>query len=167
MDDQGGYPEDSETHLKIFIGADHRGFELKNKIAVLLSTQNYEVVDVGTFAAQPPCDYPKISYEVARRVAETKNARGILVCMTGIGHSIAANKVPGAYVALCYNKKAALLSREHNNANILVLGVKFVSSKKMLEIIDVWLKTEFAGGRHLRRVRQIKQIENKFMKKIS
>ena len=72
MDDQGGYPEDSETHLKIFIGADHRGFELKNKIAALLSIQNYEVVDVGTFEAQPPCDYPKISYEVAHRVAETK-----------------------------------------------------------------------------------------------
>ena len=144
---------------KIFIGADHRGFALKNKIAGLLSKQDFEVVDVGTFQAEPPCDYPKISYKIARRVAETKNARGILVCMTGIGHTIAANKVPGAYAALCYNKEAALLSREHNNANILVLGAKFVSPPKMLSIIDIWLKTEFAGGRHLRRVNQIKKIE--------
>ncbi len=152
--------------MKIFIGADHRGFALKNEITSLLLKQGFEVVDVGAFQAQPPCDYPKISYDVARRVAQTKNTRGMLVCMTGIGHTIAANKVPGAYAALCYNKEAALLSREHNNANILVLGAKFVSLRQMFSIIDVWLKTEFAGGRHLRRVRQIKQIENKFIKKI-
>ena len=152
------------TRIKIFIGADHRGFELKNKIASILSKKNFEVVDVGTFQPDPPCDYPKISYEAARRVAKTKNARGILVCMTGIGHTIAANKVPGAYAALCYNKEAALLSREHNNANILVLGAKFVSTKQMLSIIDVWLKAEFTGGRHLRRVNQIKQIEKEFCK---
>ena len=152
---------------KIFIGADHRGFELKNKIKSILSKQNFEIIDVGTFQSDPPCDYPKISYEVACRVAKTKNARGILVCMTGIGHAIAANKVPGAYAALCYNKEAALLSREHNNANILVLGAKFVSTKQMLSIIDVWLKAEFTGGRHLRRVNQIKQIEKKVCPAIS
>ena len=150
--------------MKIFIGADHRGFELKNKIKHILSKQGREVVDVGALQAKPPCDYPKISYDVARRVAQTKNARGILVCLTGIGHTIAANKVPGAYAALCYNKEAAMLSREHNNANILVLGAKFVSSRQILAIIDIWLKTEFAGGRHLRRVKQIKQIEREFYK---
>ena len=148
------------THsTKIFIGADHRGFELKNKIKNLLFKKGYDVEDVGAFSLKPPCDYPKISYEVAHRVAGKKDSRGILVCMTGIGPTIAANKVPGAYAALCYNREAALLSREHNNANILVLGAKFVSPRAMLLIIDVWLKTKFAGGRHLRRVRQIKAIE--------
>ncbi len=147
--------------MKIFIGADHRGFELKSKIKNILLKKGYDVEDVGTFDFAPPCDYPKISYEVARRVAQKKDSRGILVCMTGIGHAIAANKVPGAYAALCYNKKAALFSRKHNNANILVLGAKFVSPWEMFSIIDVWLRTKFAGGRHLRRVRQIKQIEKK------
>lgn len=150
--------------MKIFIGADHRGFELKNKIKNILVQRGYDVEDVGTYRQEPPCDYPKISYDVARRVTQEKNARGILVCMTGLGHSIAANKVPGAYAALCYNKEAALLSREHNNANILVLAAKFVSPRQMLPVIDVWLKTKFAGGRHLRRVKQIKQIEKEACK---
>lgn len=149
--------------MKIFIGADHRGFTLKNKIKELLFKKGYEVEDVGTFHLEPPCDYPKISYEIARRVAQKRGSRGILICMTGIGHTIAANKVPGAYAALCYNKEAALLSREHNDANILVLGAKFVSPREMLSIIDGWLTRKFAGGRHLRRVRQIKQIEKKYV----
>ena len=153
--------------MKIFIGADHRGFELKNKIKNLLSKRGYDVEDVGTFSLEPPCDYPKISYDVARRVAGKKDSRGILVCMTGIGPTIVANKAPGAYAALCYSKQAALLSREHNDANILVLGAKFVSPRKMLSIIDVWLTTRFAGGRHLRRVRQIKAIEKEMCKKSS
>ena len=151
--------------MKIFIGADHRGFGLKSKIKSILLKRGYDVQDVGTFGSVPVCDYPKISYEVARRVAQTKDSRGILVCMTGIGHAIAANKVKGAYAALCYNKKAALLSRQHNNANILVLGAKFVSPRQMLSTIDVWLRTKFSGGRHLRRVRQIKQIEREVCKK--
>ena len=153
--------------MKIFIGADHRGFELKNKIKNLLFKKGYDVEDVGTFSAESPCDYPKISYDVARRVAGKKDSRGILVCMTGIGPTIVANKAPGASAALCYNKQAAQLSREHNDANILVLGAKFVSPRKMLSIIDVWLTTKFAGGRHLRRVRQIKAIEKEMCKKSS
>ena len=147
--------------MKIFIGADHRGYNLKKKIIALLENSGYQVVDVGSFEAQAPCDYPRISYEVASRVSHSKGSRGILVCMTGIGHTIAANKVPGAYAALCYSKKAALLSRQHNDANILVLGAKFVPPEKMPEIIKAWLTTEFEGGRHLRRVRQIKEIERK------
>ena len=85
--------------------------------------------------------------------------------MTGIGHSIAANKVPGVYAALCYNKEAAALSRQHNNSNVLVLGAKFVSEKEMFEIIKIWLAEPFEGGRHLRRVNQIKAIELEFLKK--
>jgi RpiB/LacA/LacB family sugar-phosphate isomerase len=151
--------------LTIFIGADHRGFEIKAKIIAFLRAQGHETVDVGTYAPEPMCDYPRLSLEVASSVARHKSARGILVCMTGIGHSIAANKVPGAYAALCYNKEAAELSRQHNNSNILVIGSKFVAEKAMREIIAVWLTTAFEGGRHLRRVKQIKSIEKQFLRK--
>ena len=148
--------------MKVYIGADHRGFELKKKTIKMLRGLKYQVIDVGTFAAEPPCDYPVISRLVAQKVAQTKNSRGILVCMTGIGHSIAANKVRGAYAALCYNKAAALLSRQHNNSNILVLGAKFVAPRLMPSIIKVWLKEPFEGGRHLRRVNQIRKIEREY-----
>ncbi|MEI6437509.1 MAG: ribose 5-phosphate isomerase B [Candidatus Omnitrophota bacterium] len=150
--------------LTVFIGADHRGFALKGKVIALLRSRGHETVDVGTYEPEPPCDYPKLSLEVATNVARHKNSRGILVCMTGIGHSIAANKVPGAYAALCYNKEAAALSRQHNNSNILVLGSKFVTEKMMFVIIETWLNAEFEGGRHLRRVKQIKAIEKQFLK---
>ncbi len=150
--------------LTVFIGADHRGFALKGKVVAFLRGAGHEVVDVGTYEPEPPCDYPKLSLAVAANVVKHKNSRGILVCMTGIGHSIAANKVPGAYAALCYNREAAELSRQHNNANVLVLGSRFVGEKAMLEIIKVWLSTEFEGGRHLRRVRQIRAIEKQFSK---
>ena len=126
--------------------------------------QGHEVLDVGTKSAGEPCDYPKFSYEVATRVAQDPTARGVLVCMTGIGHSIAANKVPGAYAALCYNKEAAALSRQHNNSNILVLGSKFIPEGDLLEIISVWMSSEFEGGRHERRFQQIKAMEREFSK---
>ena len=148
--------------MTVFIGADHRGVAVKAKIVAFLRQEGYETVDVGAYEPEPPCDYPKLALEVATNVARHRNARGILVCMSGIGHSIAANKVPGAYAALCYNLEAAQLSRQHNNANILVLGSKFTDEKTMLKIIPVWLVTEFEGGRHLRRVKQIKAIETTF-----
>ncbi len=152
--------------MKIFIGADHRGFELKGQVKLFLEKHGFKVMDMGTTQPESPCDYPEIAYKVASAVAKTKDSRGILVCMTGIGHSIAANKIPGAYAALCYNKEAARLSREHNNSNILVLGSKFVSKRTMFSIIDVWLKTAFEGGRHSRRVKQIKEIEKQVFKKV-
>ncbi|MEI7999142.1 MAG: ribose 5-phosphate isomerase B [Candidatus Omnitrophota bacterium] len=150
--------------MKIFIGADHRGFELKQEVGAFLKAQGYEVIDVGVHVANVNCDYPQISYDVATQVAKDPVAKGILLCMTGIGHSITANKVPGAYAALCYNKEAAALSRQHNDANILVIGSKFVDGKDLLEIIGVWLSTNFEGGRHQRRVDQIKTIEQEFLK---
>ena len=153
----------AKSHSPVFIGADHRGFALKAQIIAFLKELGHEVIDAGAYDVQP-CDYPLIAYEVAAQVARLKNGRGILVCMSGIGHSIAANKVPGAYAALCYNKEAAMLSRQHNNANILVLGAKFVSRREMFAIIRVWLSTEFEGGRHLRRTRQIKMMEKKLFK---
>jgi RpiB/LacA/LacB family sugar-phosphate isomerase len=153
----------AKQRYTIFIGADHRGFELKGRIIASIKKLGHEVVDAGSYDPAP-CDYPAISYDVATNVVKMKNARGILLCLTGIGHSIAANKVPGAYAALCYNKEAAILSRQHNNANILVLGANFVPEKKMLELIAAWLSTEFEGGRHLRRLKQIKAIEKKLFK---
>lgn len=145
--------------MKIFIGADHRGFELKSRIIQFLKSSGHVVVDVGSYEAGVVCDYPPISRDVATRVAKTKGSRGILACMTGIGHSIAANKVVGSYAALCYTKEAAILARQHNNANVLVLGAKFVNLDELEEIITLWLNTEFDGGRHLRRFKQIKAIE--------
>jgi RpiB/LacA/LacB family sugar-phosphate isomerase len=151
--------------MKIFLGADHRGFRLKNAIKKQLEDLGFAVVDLGAHDDKQPCDYPQISYAVAMHVAKEKNAVGILACLTGIGHTIAANKVTGAYAALCYNRKAAVLSREHNNSNILVLSAQFIPKKEMPGIIRAWLKTRFQGGRHLRRFRQIQQIERKFLSK--
>src|ERR1043165_9551426 len=125
--------------MKVYICADHRGFALKNKVLISLKNNGHEVIDVGTHQEEESCDYPQFSHEVATAVAKNSDSRGILLCMTGIGHSIAANKIPGAYAALVYNKEAAALSRQHNNSNILVLGAKFTDEAAMLEIINIWL----------------------------
>lgn len=145
--------------MKVFIGADHRGAALKEKIGKLLCRQGYHVTDLGVDTQSQSCDYPKIAYKVAVRVARTRNSRGILVCMSGIGQAIAANKVPGAYAALCYNPQAVELSRRHNNANVLVLSAKFVRSSQLAPLIKTWMKAPFERGRHLRRFLQIKRIE--------
>jgi RpiB/LacA/LacB family sugar-phosphate isomerase len=150
--------------MKIFVGADHRGFQLKKKIDDILKGLGHEVVDLGTHQEGVDCDYPQIAYKVAVEVVRNPGSRGILLCMTGIGHSIAANKVPGIYAALVYNKQAAALSRQHNDSNVLVLGSKYVDTAEMSEIIKIWLLTEFEGGRHLRRKEQIQKIEREFLK---
>jgi RpiB/LacA/LacB family sugar-phosphate isomerase len=150
--------------MKIFIGADHRGFQLKKRIDDVLKGLGHEVVDMGTQTEDIACDYPQIAYKVAMEVVHNPGSRGILLCMTGIGHSIAANKVPGIYAALVYNKEVSALSRQHNDSNVLVLGSKFVDEANMLEIIKIWLSTEFEGGRHLRRKEQIQNIERNFSK---
>jgi ribose 5-phosphate isomerase B len=145
--------------MKIYIGADHRGYHFKKKIQKILKDQGYDVLDVGTFDSTESCDYPHIAYKVASKVAQLRTSRGILVCMSGIGQAVAANKVRGAYAALCYNAASAALSRKHNNANILVLGAKFVKMKDLEKILKIWLSTKFEGGRHQRRVNQIRSIE--------
>jgi len=145
--------------MKIFIGADHRGVNYKSRIVKILSEFGRDVVDCGAFDEEKSCDYPKVAYKVSTNVVKTKDARGILVCMSGIGQTMAANKVSGAYAALCYNTQAAKLSRLHNNANILVLSSKFTKMKDLKNILKVWLETAFEGGRHQRRVNQIKMIE--------
>lgn len=151
--------ENMNKKLKIFIGADHRGVDFKSKIAAILKQLGYRVMDMGTNDPVESCDYPRVAYKVGKAVAKNNNYRGVLVCMSGIGQAIAANKVKGAYAALCYNAEAAMLSRRHNNANILVLSSKFIKPKSLKTILSVWLETEFEGGRHLRRVTQIKNIE--------
>ena len=145
--------------MKVFIGADHRGVKFKEKIKGILAKLKVDTEDMGAFDETQSCDYPKVSYKVARKVVTTREGRGILLCMSGIGQSIAANKVPGALAALCYNVTSAKLSRQHNNANILVLGAKFVKQKDLTRLIRTWLTTEFERGRHERRVNQIRQIE--------
>lgn len=149
---------------KIYIGADHRGFPFKDKIVKLLGLRGYIVEDMGTSDETQACDYPRVAQKVAKAVAKTRSSRGILVCMSGIGQTIAANKVRGAYAALCYNAEAAALSRQHNNANILVLGAKFVKEKEIPKILDAWLTAEFEGGRHHRRFKQIRKIEKGSLK---
>lgn len=145
---------------KIIIGSDHGGFRLKEKLKAFLQAKGYRVVDAGCFNPEP-CDYPRSAYEVSRRVAKGEFTRGILICKSGIGNSIAANKLKGVRAALCYNLKAAGLSRRHNDANILVLGAMFVNAALAKRMAGLWLKTGFEGGRHLRRVNQIKEIEAK------
>ena len=150
--------------MKIFVGADHRGFQLKKKVDDLLKSLGHEVVDMGTDTEDVPCDYPLIAYKVAVAIRNSPGSRGVLLCMSGIGHSIAANKVPGIYAALVYNKEAAALSRQHNDSNVLVLGTKYMDEADMNEIIKVWLSTDFEGGRHLRRKEQTQDIEKEFSK---
>jgi ribose 5-phosphate isomerase B len=144
--------------MKIAIGSDHGGFALKERIVKFLKGKKYKMMDFGTDSLES-CDYPLIAYDVARAVAAKKADRGILICKTGIGNSIAANKVKGIRAALCYNIKAAELSRRHNDSNVLVLGALFTDAKNTEKIIRVWLKTKFEGGRHQRRVKQIERIE--------
>ena len=145
---------------KIIVGSDHAGFKLKENLKPYLLKLGYKVNDVGTYSAQR-CDYPHIAYNLAKQVFSGKYDRGILICNTGIGNSIVANRLPGIRAALCYNIKAAKLSRQHNDSNVLVLGAAFVSAALAKRIVRVWLMTEFTGGRHRRRLNQIRTIEEK------
>lgn len=150
--------------MKVYIGADHRGVEYKSRVKKILESLPVSVVDLGSFDPDVACDYPEIGYEVAVKTVRSSQNRGILLCMSGIGQSIVANKVRGARAALCYNAEAARLSRLHNNANILVLSGKFTKPSELREIVKVWLETPFEGGRHRRRLEQIRKIELETMK---
>lgn len=142
--------------VKIAIGSDHGGFELKAKIAEYLKSKGIKIKDFGTFKNES-CDYPVFAKEVALEVANGSFNKGILICGTGIGVSIVANKVKGIRAALCFDTFCAKMSREHNNANILCLGQRVLSQDLALEIVDIWLKTDFEGGRHQRRVDLIEE----------
>lgn len=140
--------------LKIAIGSDHGGFKLKEKIIEYLRGLNLEFKDFGSFDEES-CNYPVIAKKVANEVAAGNFDRGILVCGTGIGMSIVANKIKGIRAALCSDTFSAKATRGHNNANVLCLGQRVIGDGLALDIVDVWLKTEFEGGRHKTRVDMI------------
>ena len=142
----------------ILIAADHAGFALKEKLKIFLRTKGFAVDDLGTHSPER-CDYPQFAARLARAVSQKNAQRGILICKTGIGTSIVANRFPGVRASLCYNVRAARLTREHNDSNVLVLGSGFVTGEQAKRITAVWLAAGFAGGRHARRLRQIKTIE--------
>ena len=137
--------------LKVAIGSDHGGFRYKEQIIEYLKSRNIPYFDVGTHTPEA-CDYPVIARKVAELVISGQANRGILVCGTGIGMSIAANKVKGIRAALCGDTYSARVSRAHNNANILCIGERVIGEHLALDIVDIWLKTGFEGGRHKRRV---------------
>lgn len=149
--------------MKIAIGCDHGGFQLKGEIISYLKEEGYEVQDFGTYSEES-CDYPDYAVKVAESVAAKENELGIIICGTGIGVSIVANKVPGIRAALCSDTFSAHATRQHNNANILTMGQRVVGPGLALDIVKTFLTSEFEGGRHERRIEKIKQIEEKYNK---
>jgi len=143
---------------KVAIASDHRGVEWKSFLAEILIQEGYEPVDCGPFSEES-CDYPDFIFQAAEKLAKGECVRAIGICHSGIGSSIAANKVKGVRAALCLCKETAGLSREHNNANMLILGSGFTEKKDLPELVKTWLLTEFQGGRHERRVDKISRYE--------
>ena len=146
--------------MRIAVGSDHRGFTVKSKIIDLLKRLNQEVVDVGTNSGES-VDYPDVALLVAQQVSEHTVDRGILICGTGIGMAIAANKVSGVRAAPCHDDLTAEMSRRHNDLNVLCLSADMLGEKLIDRMIEIWLKTEFEGGRHARRVEKISDLESR------
>ena len=148
----------------VVIGTDHGGFELKEKIKKTLKRMCYKIDDAGACSPEAS-DYPIHGFDAAKKVSDGRAQRGIVICKSGIGMAIVANKLPGVRAGVCNSIADALSARQHNDTNVLVLAANKVSSKKALDITKVWLKTEALKGRHSRRVRQIKAFEKKVFKK--
>ena len=144
--------------MRIVIGTDHGGFKLKESLVRFLKSKGHTVKDMGAFSEES-CDYPIIGYEVAKLVAAKVYPRGVLICKTGIGMSMVANKVRGVRAALCDRPDIARSSKEHNDSNVLVFAANVVTPKKAKKILETWLAARHLGSRHARRVRQIKEIE--------
>ena len=140
--------------LKVAIGSDHGGFHYTEQIIAYLKSRDIPYIDLGTYTRES-CDYPNIAKQVTAKIASGEANRGILVCGTGIGMSIAANKSKGIRAALCGDTYSARVSRAHNNANVLCLGERVIGEHLALDIVDIWLKTGFEGGRHKRRIDEI------------
>jgi len=143
--------------VKIAIGADHAGYILKEAIKEFLGKKQIEYKDFGTFKLDS-VDYPEYSYKVSQAVANQEADLGILVCGTGIGMSITANKIKGIRAALVYNEETASLSRLHNDANVLCLGGRMLEEEQALQLVDIWLNTSFEGGRHETRINLISKL---------
>lgn len=145
--------------MKISVASDHGGFALKQEIAEYLRQQGHEVVDCGCHSTDS-CDYPDFGAAAAKAVASGQCDRGVVICSTGIGISIAANKVPGIRCALCGDIYSAEMTRRHNNANVLAMGAHLTAPVLAKKILDVFLSTEFEGGRHQRRIDKIDHIND-------
>ena len=145
--------------MKIAIGCDHAGVDCKNQLIEFLEKQGYEVKNFGTDTTDS-CDYPDIAVPVAKSVVSGECDRGILICGTGVGIGICANKVNGIRCALCSDSYTAELCRRHNNANMISMGARIIDVEKMKQIVSIFLSTQFEGGRHQRRVDKITLIEN-------
>lgn len=144
--------------MKVAVGSDHRGFEAKQLIKAVVSELGHDCIDFGT-TDNNPVDYPDFAYAVATAVARKEADRGILVCATGLGMSIAANKIKRIRAALCHDELSAQISRDHNDANVLCVSGDQIGQVLLRKIVEVWLSTKFSGGRHQRRVKKIAAIE--------
>ncbi len=145
--------------MKVAIGCDHAGFEAKEAIKNYLTELGYEVKDFGTYSIDS-CDYPEFGFKVANAVKKGECEKGVVICSTGVGISISANKVRGVRCSLCTDEFTAEMTRRHNDSNVLAMGAKIVPIDKMKDIVKVYFSTEFEGGRHARRVDKIGAIEN-------
>jgi len=144
--------------MKIAVGSDHRGFDIKQQIMAIANELGHECIDVGA-SDNNPVDYPDLAYLAATAVSKKEADIAILTCATGIGMSMAANKVNGIRAALCHDELSAQISRDHNDANVLCLSADQIGVVLLRKMVEVWLSTEFSGGRHERRVRKIEAIE--------
>jgi len=144
--------------VKIALSSDHRGFRAKEQVKLYLKEVGHEVVDFGC-DSQASCDYPDVCLAGAKSVAAGETERGIFFCGTGIGMSMTANKVRGIRAALCHDELTAEMARRHNNANVLCLPADLVGDALMRRVVDVWLKSEYEGGRHERRLKKIADYE--------
>jgi ribose 5-phosphate isomerase B len=144
--------------MKIIVGNDHRGFEAKQQIKSIVTQLGHEVIDVGSNDSNP-VDYPDPAYLAATAVANKQADRAILACGTGIGMCITANKIKGIRAALCHDELSARISRHHNDANVLCISGDLTGEVLLRKIVEVWLDTEFSGGRHQRRIEKIAAIE--------
>ncbi len=146
---------------RIVLGSDHTGFRTKNTLTKVLTEKGFHLIDVGTYD-EKSCDYPDFAYAAAKKVQEGEADFGIVIDATGIPSAITANKLNGIRAATCYNEFSARSAREHNDANILVLGAKALGEESIRSILEVWLSTKFGGGRHQRRLDKITSIEKKY-----
>ena len=154
----------AENRTPIVIGSDHAAYALKEKVKAFLNDRSIEVDDIGCYS-EDSVDYPDVGIKLASMVSSGKNGQGILMCGTGLGMSMVANKFPHVRAALCNDMFSAIMSRRHNNSNILVLGGRVIGDILAMEIVKVWLETPFDGGRHQRRLEKFDEINKDFTDK--
>ena len=146
--------------MKIAIGCDHAGFELKEKVKEILTRLGHDVIDFGTDSKES-VDYSDYGLRVARAVADGEAERGVAICWTGNGMSIATNKIRGIRATLCLNRDMAFYARSHNDSNVMTMSQKYVDGRDVEDILKIWIDTKFEGGRHERRLNKIKEAENR------